>query len=67
LVVRFFHYALTVALQWIEEVFTVLAAQTAQIIHLRIMEIYGMISWMVFNLSEDIIMMNRQIFSISCG
>jgi hypothetical protein len=53
----------TVALQWIEEVFTVLAAQTAQVIHSRILAIYGMISWMVFNLSEDIIM-NSQIFSM---
>jgi hypothetical protein len=46
----------TVALQWIEEVFTVLAAQTAQVIHSSILTISGMISWMVFDLSEDIIM-----------
>jgi hypothetical protein len=58
-----FHYVHTVALQWIEEVFTVLDAQTAQIIHSSILEISGIISWMVFNLSEDIIM-NSQIFSI---
>jgi hypothetical protein len=56
LAVPVFHYVRTVALQWIEEVFTIMGAQIAEIIHSSILAISGMISWMVFDLSEDIIM-----------